>query len=231
LGVKKANWNWKKKEDFLQKYTHAVSDFARDFAPPPATRAPESVERRRQRRGDDDGVVVDGLVVSVVADWPVKVVVVFFSIIDWCVPTESAFDKSDVLSKVFFFFFFFFFFRCSEGLRARRVVVVVVVALNFCSGGRDVDDATNAIETSLIWRPTDRVDPSRELFWGDKELREIARRARRVLLRGGFTRDYGWRTLPERAGREHEKIGGDILSRWRISGQSFGVRPIARRRA
>ena len=94
-------------------------------------------------------VVVDGLVVSVVADdWPVKVVVVvFFSIIiDWCVPTESAFDKSDVLSKVFFFFFFFFFFfRCSEGLRARRVVVVVVVALNFCSGGRDVDDATNAI--------------------------------------------------------------------------------------
>ena len=211
--------------------THAVSDFARDFAPPPATRAPESVETRRQR-GKDDGVVVDGLVVSVVADWPVKVVVVFFSIIiDWCVPTESAFDKSDVLSKVFFFFFFFFFFfRCSEGLRARRVVVVVV-ALNFCSGGRDVDDATNAIETSLIWRPTDRVDPSRELFWGDKELREIARRARRVLLRGGFTRDYGWRTLPERAGREHEKISGDILSRWRISGQSFGVRPIARRRA
>tara|TARA_X000000368_G_scaffold43410_1_gene31244 strand:+ start:38 stop:697 length:660 start_codon:yes stop_codon:yes gene_type:complete len=207
--------------------TYAVSDFARDFAPPPATRAPESVERRQQR-GKDDGVVVDGLVVSVVADWPVKVVVVFFSIIDWCVPTESAFDKSDVLSKVFFFFFFFF--RCSEGLRARRVVVVVV-ALNFCSGGGDVDDATNAIETSLIWRPTDRVDPSRELFWGDKELREIARRARRVLLRGGFTRDYGWRTLPERAGREHEKIGGDILSRWRISGQSFGVRPIARRRA
>ena len=205
---------------------YAVSD-ACDFAPPPATRAPESVERRRQR-GEDDGVVVDGLVVSVVADWPVKVVVVFFSIIDWCVPTESAFDKSDVLSKVFFFFFFFF--HCSEGLRARRVVVVVV-ALNFCSGGRDVDDATNAIETSLIWRPTDRVDPSRELFWGDKELREIARRARRVLLRGGFTRDYGWRTLPERAGREHEKIGGDILSRWRISGQSFGVRPIARRRA
>ena len=96
---------------------------------------------------------------------------------------------------------------------------------------RDDDDATNAIETSLIWRPTDRVDPSRELFWGDKELREIARRARRVFVRGGFTRDYGWRTLPERAGREHEKIGGDILSRWRISGQSFGVRPIARRRA
>jgi len=214
IGVKKRIGIGKK-----MRQINAVSD-ARD-APPPATRAPQSVETRR---GDD---VVDGLVVASFFFVLVSAAdaVVFFSV---GVPTESAFD-GDVLSKVFFFFFFFF-FRCSEGLRARRVVVVVV-ALNFCSGGGDVDDATNAIETSLIWRPTDRVDPSRELFWGDKELREIARRARRVLLRGGFTRDYGWRTLPERAGREHEKIGGDILSRWRISGQSFGVRPIARRRA